>query len=264
MIETPNGEVPQALAREASPGKLWSVDRRRLVDVESTVGAWELNLYCARAYGLADAALWYEDQGLRDLTPLARLDALQGIRQLVIMLPILADLYDFLGLPTTSHSEQYGGVNMWRIVEHGTGRVLRQFDSTEDWRDLAFELDTRYLVPAGIDVYAEPTGLAQVPVAWVLIALVTSVVTVSLVVAWSIGKVTDYMALAAEGLQSRIQCFDRWAEEYRTTGSEEARQAMLLCHEQAIEVSQRKGLGNLLWPALLVGGILAARSLSRD
>ena len=268
-ILTPNGALPLKAARAAEPGKLWSVDGRRQVPIDSVPGAWELNLYCIRAYYFADLAAWYE-QGpangapeLGDLRRLARLDKLQAIRTLAVLLPLMADVYEWQGMPTSSSSHQYGDISLAHIRDP-EGRVLRTFREPEDWRVWGRQLEREYLEPAGISLL-EPGGAYGLPalpaVAWVAISLVGAAI-VATAVAWSVGRVTDYASQELEVLEGRVACFDRWAEEYAQTGSEQARQAMLACHEQVETIGARKGLSSLLWPLAALAGIVAVGALS--
>lgn len=264
--QTPGGALPASDARPAPDGMIWSLDGSRTVREDSVAGALELNLYCIRAYMLADSAAWYEGGGAGDLgsaRALARLDKLQALRTLCVLLPLCADLYDAHDLPTSAASEAMGPGLSLAVIRDPSGRVLRKFPETESWRAWAFELEREYLWPAGIRV--EPPTLGAAPLfAWWIVALVSGAIIAG-AVAWAIGRITDYAGKELEIIDGRLKCFDRWAAEYAETGSVEAREAMLRCHEQSTALAARRGFGPLATAAALgIVGIALLSSRSRD
>lgn len=262
VIVTPNGALPLEDARPPRAGYLWSFDGRREVKAGTVAAALELNLFCIHAYAVADAAMWYASgengaPDLGELRYLARLDMFQALRTLCALLPIMADAYEDLNLTTSTTSEQFGDKLSFAAIVSPAGEVLRTFPTPEDWRVFGAELEREYLTPAGIYLGGSEFGALPV-ITWVAISLVAGLLG-TVTVAWAIGRVTAYASLEMKALQGRIACFDAWAEEYAKTGSPEAREAMLLCHEQMSSVRSPSLLSGL-WPVAglvaIVGGVL--------
>lgn len=264
--QTPGGALPPDEARTAPEGMIWSLDGSRTVREDSIAGALEINLYCLRAYMLADSAAWYEGGGagrLGEIAALARLDKLQALRTLCVLLPVCADLYDDHDLPTSAASEAMGPGLSLSVIRDPSGRVLRKFPDTESWRAWAYELERDYLWPAGIRV--GPPQIGAVPLlSWWIVALVSGAIIAG-AVAWAIGRITDYAGKELEIIDGRLACFDRWAAEYAETGSEAAREAMIRCHEQSTALAARRGFGPLATAAAIgIVGIALLSSRSRD
>ncbi len=261
IILTPNGALPETAGREARPGYMWSVDGRREVEWGTVPCAWELAIYCTRAYAAADYfAVLAERPGV--VGQLATLDLVQATRSLVSLLPILADAYDAAGIPTSSYSAQASG-HIDKLISP-EGVILRSFKTTDDWRDLADDLDYDVLRAHSVTIPATADNFGAVPVVvWAIIALVGGVLVVAGAYAWTIGKITAYAGRELDVFEARAACFDRWAEEYANTGSDEARDAMLLCHQQAIELAPSGILDGILWPLAGLAGIVAVITLTK-
>lgn len=244
-VETPGGTVPASDAVDTPDGYIRAYGSGRLIRANSRAAALELNLLCYRAIRAAERAAAARGRLAGTKAAVwAELDRLQALRSLVVFLPLLADLYEQHGMPTSESSDRMRGQNLSALVSTDTGQVLRRFPTPDAWRQWGQEIN-RDAFSGAIQTPAPETLGAAPLVVWALIGVgaLLQVAIVSMI-AWSIGRVVSYATLELEVIESRLNCTDRWAEEYQATGDEFALQMVRQCHEESVELAKtRTSLG---------------------
>lgn len=263
-IETPQLALPIESVGDGPPNSMLAFDGSRWIPLSDAVNvALELNIYCTRAYQMADAAYWlldYAEVPGRS-RPVVSVDGLQAARQWVYFLRAMADAYEAAGIPAGRH---YAAGGDWTKLVDGEGAVLRDmWRGPDDWRDLADEVESDYLSSYGIN--AGPVGdVAALPALalWAVIALAGAVIVTAVTIA--VSRATAYARLEAEAITSRLRCVDAatidLSEASTQRERDDAAETIARCHDEAMALiglaeARARGTGSswILWGGLAAG-----------
>ncbi len=271
-LPTPRGSLPwdEDLLEDFPADHIPRYDGRGAVRLGTLESAYQVMSYATLAARLRNETFEYYDtlrtmqrDGIgpgAETVAFAKADWLMAERQLAVLLPVMAELFEEHHLTTADRPEWMARLDLgWDyIIEYVyTADTVREvfvdFLRPADWKIYAEE--RMVLVEEELDELRSEGSeeMGALPAVPLVIIAVVGIVTVGVIITRGMDDVLKYLFYERQMLFEHVECAQEHLEEWVSTGNERALEAYRACHEQA-EVWAAEADRVNWWSVLLWGG----------